>query len=163
MKPEDLICYCGVHCKSCARWHENSIFMKLTMLLAELVDGHGFHYWMPDIVEEFNYSEFRKALDFMSKKENWFICKKGCKKGDGNPNCEIRECCQKQKLDVCFDCSKFPCDKVKGNLEMIERAEEYRKRGKEEWFNQQIEKINKGYEHHTKKYYQIWAQNHPLK
>jgi len=44
--------------------------------------------------------------------------------------------------------------------EMIERAKEYRKLGKEEWLHQQIKKAQEGYEGHTKKYYQIWARKY---
>jgi hypothetical protein len=159
MKPIDLIDYCG----TCARWHENLAFRKLASALAELADGHGLHHWMPDVVKEFDYTEFRNALDFLTKKENWFVCRKGCKAGDSNPYCEIRKCCQEHELDICFDCSEFPCDKVKGNTEIIERAKEYRKLGKEEWLCQQIEKAKKGYEHHTEKYYRIWVGKHPPK
>jgi len=155
MKLSDLIGYCGVYCGTCARWCENSALRKLAAALAELVDSHGFHRWMPDVVKEFNYTEFRKALDFFSQKDTWLVCRKGCKGGDGRLDCQIRKCCKNHGLDVCFDCSEFPCDRVKGNTAMIEGAKDYRKLGKEEWLRQQIKKAKKGYEHHTKKYYQV--------
>ncbi len=159
MKPLDLIGYCGVYCGTCARWHENSVFRKLTTALAELVDGHGFQHWMPEVVKEFDYTEFRKALDFFSRKDTWFICRKGCKGGDGRPDCEIRKCCKNRELNICFDCREFPCDRVKGNAAMIERGKEYRRFGKGAWLRQQIEKAKEGYEHHTKKYYRIQTCN----
>ena len=45
---------------------------------------------------------------------------------------------------------------------MIERAEEYKKLGKDEWLRQQVEKAEQGFELHTEKYYQILARAHPL-
>lgn len=154
---EDLITYCGVYCGYCARWKDSATLARLATAMAELVDTHGFHYWMPGEVKEFDYNEFGKALDFFSKKDSWLICYKGCRHGDGRPNCEIRDCCKEHGLYLCFECSEFPCDMVKENERMLERAREYNELGKEKWIQQQAEKAEKGYEHHTKKYYR-----HPL-
>lgn len=100
-----------------------------------------------------DYKEFRKALGFFSKLEGWPICLKGCKQGDGNPECEIRNCCMERKLDLCFECSQFPCDKVKGNERMVKTASEYKKLGREKWLCLQVKKVQNGYELHTRKYY----------
>lgn len=162
MKPEDLITYCGFYGGNCARWYEYAVFRDLAATLAEWLDAQGYQYWMPTEVKEFDYTEFRKALDFFSKKDTWLICSKCCIGGDGNPDCEIRKCCKDRGLEVCFECSEFPCDIVKGGTKMIERAEEYKKLGKDEWLRQQVEKAEQGFELHTEKYYQIWARAHPL-
>lgn len=153
MKDEDLATYCGGFCGYCARWVENAILADLASAMAELVDAHGFQYWMPKEVKEFDYNEFRKALDFFSSKDSWLICLKGCKQGDGNPYCEIRNCCQKHEVSLCFECREFPCDIIKGDKEMMKRAKEYKKLGKEKWLQQQIKKAKMRYEDHTKKYY----------
>jgi len=160
MKPEDLITYCGVYGGTCARWCEYTVFRDLSAIFAEWVDVQGFHRWMPEWVKEFDYTEFRKALDFFSKKDSWLVCWKCCKGGDGRPDCEIRKCCKNHGLDVCFDCGEFPCDKVKEDTRMIERAKEYKKLGKDEWLRQQVEKAEQGFELHTEKYYQIWAKKY---
>lgn len=161
MKPEDLITYCGGYCSYCARWHEHAAFIQLAGALAELADAHGYQYWMPTEVKEFDYNEFRKALDFFSKKDSWLVCRKRCKQGDGNPLCEIRKCCQERGLDICFECDELPCDRVKENVKMIERAKEYKELGKEEWLRRQIDKAEKRYEAHTKKYYRICVDKEP--
>jgi len=70
-----------------------------------------------------------------------------------NPECEIRNCCMERKLDLCFECSQFPCDKVKGNERMVKTASEYKKLGREKWLCLQIKKVQNGYELHTRKYY----------
>jgi len=160
MKSGDLITYCGAYGGTCARWRGYTVFRDLAAVFAEWVDTQGYQYWMPTEVKEFDYTEFRKALDFFSKKDTWLVCQKCCKGGDANPDCEIRKCCKNRGLDVCFDCSEFPCDKVRGDTKMIERAKEYKKLGKDEWLQQQIEKAKQGFELHTEKYYQIWAKKY---
>jgi hypothetical protein len=90
-------------------------------------------------VKEFNYAEFIKGLEFFSKDDTWLVCRKCCKGGDGRPECEIRNCCQERELDICFDCGEFPCDKGKENTRMIERANEHKKLGQDEWLRQQVE------------------------
>ena len=160
MKPEDLITYCGVYGGTCARWCEYTVFRDIATIFAEWVDAQGYQHWMPGWVKEFDYTEFRKALDFFSKKDSWLVCWKCCKGGDGRPDCEIRKCCENHGLDVCFDCDEFPCDKVKEDTKMIERAKEYKKLGKDEWLLQEVEKAERGFELHTGKYYQIWARRY---
>jgi len=160
MKPENLITYCGVYGGACARWCGNTVFKDFATIFAEWLDAQGYHHWMPTEVKEFDYAEFRKALDFFSKKDTWLVCRRCCKGGDGRPDCEIRKCCKNRGLDVCFDCDEFPCDKVKGDTKMIERAKEYKKLGKDEWLRQHVEKAKQGFELHTEKYYQIWAREY---
>ena len=148
-----MVTYCGGYCGYCARWVENLILADLASVIAGLVDAHGFQHWMPSEVKEFDYKEFRKALDFFSKKNSWLICLKGCKQGDGNPYCEIRDCCKRHEISLCFECGKFPCDMVKDDKKIMERAREYKNLGKEEWLQQQIRKAKNRYEDHTRKYY----------
>lgn len=162
MEPEDLITYCGIYGGTCARWCEYAVFRDLITLLSEWVDASGLRHWMPTEVKEFDYAEFRKALDFFSKHDTWYVCRRCCKGGDGKPDCEIRKCCKDRGLDLCFDCSEFPCRIVQENPKMVGRAKEYRQLGREEWLLQQIEKAQQGFEHHTEKYYQIWANECPL-
>ncbi|MBC7098361.1 DUF3795 domain-containing protein [Candidatus Bipolaricaulota bacterium] len=150
---EKLITYCGLYEGCCARWHENLTFAKLASAFAELADAHGFHRWMPSGVEEFDYIEFRKGLDFFASKGSWFVCTRGCKGGEGNPHCEIRSCCRGRGLGLCFDCGEFPCDRVKDDAAMIARAEEYRRLGRGKWLCLQVERAKAGYGHHTGKRY----------
>lgn len=161
MKPEDLITYCGVYGGTCARWCDSALFIRLAKALAEISDGHGFQHWMPKEVKEFDYNEFRKGLDFFGREDSWLVCRKCCKGGDSNPGCAIRKCCQQHEVDICFECSDFPCDTVKGNVRMIQYAAQYRKLGRNEWLQQQVEKAKQGFELHTDKHYQIWSGTHP--
>lgn len=161
MKSEDLIAYCGVYGGTCARWRDYSEFRTLAAVLAEWVDAQGYQFWMATYAKDFDYTEFRKGLDFFSRNDTWLVCQNCCKGGDGNPECEIRKCCEKRGLNLCFDCEEFPCDKVERDKKMVKRGEEYKELGKDKWVRQQAEKAKQGFELHTGKYYQIHAKEHP--
>jgi len=44
---------------------------------------------------------------------------------------------------------------------MIERARQYKARGKVEWLRRQVERANQGFEGHTKKFYHVSATGTP--
>lgn len=155
MNVENLYTYCGVSCSTCARYYENMLLVKLAKALAELVDAHGFQEWMPAEVREFDYKEFRKGLAFLADKKSWLVCRKTCKEGAGRPDCEIRRCCEARGLSLCFECEDFPCEKVVGNEELMKRAKSFMELGKKAWLNLLSRKIERNYEHHTGKSYEI--------
>lgn len=161
MTPEDLITYCGLYGGSCARYKGFTAFREAVRLVAEVVDSHGFHHWMPDAVEEFDYTEFRKGLDFFGKEDTWLVCQKCCKGGSSGPPDCVRKCCEEHQVNLCFECEEFPCDKVAGDAAMLESAKEYKELGKEKWLQRVVEKARQGFEFHTEKYYQIWAKECP--
>lgn len=161
MKPEELMTYCGGYCGTCARSLEFNAFRGAASLLAELADAHGFQHWLPDAVNDFDYSEFRKGLDFFADPDSWLVCKKTCKGGDGGPPFCVRECCKQQNLDICFECSDFPCEKTKRFQGIEKRAEEYKQLGREEWLRRRAEKANQGFEAHTGKYYEVRISGAP--
>ena len=163
MKKEDLITYCGIYGGTCACWQDYSLFRDNIRLIAKWFDSQGYQYWMPRQTKEFNYDEFRKGLEFFGSNNTWLVCKKCCKGGDGNPDCGIRKCCEKRRLDNCFECDEFPCKLTGKNKELIQRAERYKTLGKSKWLSQEVEKAKQGYEHHGKKYYQICARATPPK
>jgi hypothetical protein len=155
MKPERLITYCGVYGGCCARYIGYRAFREAARLLAEIADSHGFKYWMPGKVKEFDYAEFRKGLDFFGRDDTWLVCRECCSGGGvGPPDC-VRDCCVEHGVDVCFDCDEYPCGRVEGDEAMLERGEEYHQLGQNEWLRRAEEKAVRGYEHHTSKYYQI--------
>jgi hypothetical protein len=42
----------------------------------------------------------------------------GCRAGGGNVHCVQRQCCKEHRLEGCWQCERFPCDK--GYLESAE-------------------------------------------
>lgn len=156
MKTEELVTYCGVYAGTCARWHTSGQFRTLAAMLAELADAHGFQHWMPGSVKEFDYTEFRKGLEFLSRDDTWLVCRTCCKGGDGH-DCRIRNCCRERGVDLCFDCEEFPCDLVRDHTQLMDRSREYRRFGKSEWLRQQVKRAAQGFEHHTGKFYECRA------
>ena len=155
MKHEELITYCGSFCGTCARSLHYTAFRESASVLAELAEGHGFHHWMPDAVKDFDYTEFRKGLEFFANPDSWLVCKAGCKGGSGGPPFCVRDCCKQHDVDVCFDCEEFPCEKTKPFEGIVERGKEYKKLGREEWIRRQVEKMERGFESHTGKCYEV--------
>ena len=164
VKPEDLICYCGYYGGSCAIWCGYPHFRESVKLLAEWVDSMGFQHWMPEVVKDFDYGEFRKGLEFLSKEEGGLHCTKCCQGGEGNPYCEVRKCCQEKGLDICFDCDDLlTCEMIVKFPAIVERCHEYKSLDKEVWLKKQVEKAELGFELHTGKYYNIRAEKKPPK
>ena len=161
MKEEKLITYCGIYGGACARWCGYTRFRDLVTLLAEWVDAQGYRHWMPDEVQEFDYAEFRKGLEFFGRNDSWLVCQRCCTGGDSYPECEIRICCKERGLEICFDCSEFPCATVGEDSGMIERARQYRSQGRRAWLCRQIEKAEQGFEVHTRKYYHVSTSRDP--
>jgi hypothetical protein len=148
MSPDNLLTYCGVYCGTCARWHEYPYFREMARLLGRWIDLQGYGLWMPQEVKEFNYNEFRKALNFFGSDDTSLVCREGCKDGDAYPDCPIRKCCQERQMDVCFDCPDFPCSNVSENHRMLERAKKFKAMGRRKYLEQQVEKSQAGFEHH---------------
>jgi hypothetical protein len=130
-------------------------------MLSEIADAHGFQYWMPGAVKDFDYNEFRKGLAFFSDAGSWLVCQGSCRDGDGRPDCPMRNCCRERKLDNCFNCSYFPCDKVAQNEGMLKRARKYKKLGKDKWLQVQDKRAKQGLELHTGKYYRVRINEKP--
>jgi hypothetical protein len=150
----ELTTYCGSYCGTCARYKDYSILRTAANLLAELINAHGFRYWLPREVS-FNYNEFQKGLDFFRKEDSWLVCQSGCRGGDGEPPDCPRDCCIEHGVDLCFDCQEFPCKKMESDTIMIERAREYKRLGRKAWVQCLVKRAEQGYEHHTNKYYKI--------
>ena len=155
MGPERLITYCGLYGGCCARYRGYQAFRQAAEIVAEICDAHGFHHWMPHVVSEFSYEEFRKGVEFFRRDDTWFTCQRCCKGGGGGPPGCVRTCCEERGVELCFECADFPCERVAGDSAMLARAEEYERLGREEWLSRQIERAERGFEHHTRWCYRI--------
>jgi len=155
MKAEKLVTYCGGFCGTCARSPGYTAFRQAAALVGELVDAHGFRHWLPKTGIQFDFAEFRKGLDFFADPHSWLVCRSTCRGGSGGPPGCPRECCRKRGLEVCFECSEFPCAELKGNTRIADRARGYRKLGRQKWIRSQSSLAAAGFEGHTGKYYLV--------
>lgn len=96
-------CYCGLYCGNCA------VKVKVesaARTLYEEMGKLGFEQIMPYFPDGDKFWSFLKAMSTEG------ICI-SCKVGSGNPACQIRQCAQKKKVDMCALCESYPCDAFK--------------------------------------------------
>jgi hypothetical protein len=104
--------FCGIWCGSCAVG--NGTLGGLSKRCEHIVGGYGVDEWGAED-EGFNGQEFMETLRLI---QNISICR-GCIKGGGKTNCEIRACASRKKLADCMECSET---KTCRNLEALEKV-----------------------------------------
>ena len=91
----DQMGFCGIWCGGCAVG--TSALMELAGRYRELCESHGLGHWG---AAEFDYAEFLKGLDSISRLPG---CR-GCLQGGGRPDCEMRACATERGLRACSFC-----------------------------------------------------------
>jgi hypothetical protein len=94
---KDQIGFCGIWCGSCVVG--NGALRELTKKYEQVIEAYGLQEWGP---KEFDFKEFMKGLSSIQAIP---LCQ-GCLKGDGKPNCEIRTCASRQKINDCSECNQ---------------------------------------------------------
>ena len=92
---KNQIGYCGIWCGSCVVG--NGTLRELTRRYEEIVENYGLEGWAP---RDFDFGEFTKGLASIMAMP---LCR-GCLKGDGNPECQLRACAVGKGLTDCHDC-----------------------------------------------------------
>ena len=108
------VAYCGLYCAECPNY--TGIIADSARDLRKELRKYRFDKTAEflstlSFFKEFKkYSECYEVLGAMVK----LRCNKTCQNGGGNPFCKIRKCCEKKKIDGCWDCIDFEkCDKLK--------------------------------------------------
>ncbi len=100
---------CGLNCNKCQAYIDGDI-RKHAMELKRLLNSFDsyadrFSHFLPVFKK---YPAFKELLTFLSNAN----CK-GCRQGDCKyPNCSVLACCAQNKVDFCFQCDAFPCDRT---------------------------------------------------
>ena len=113
VKQETLLAPCGLHCEDCfshqgriadlARDLRKELRQVRFDKVAEALSGVS---WFKALE---HYDKCYEALGVMVK----LRCRKGCRKGGGNPSCKIRTCSNKKGLAGCWECAEFEkCGKM---------------------------------------------------
>jgi hypothetical protein len=110
----DLIGYCGLYCGDCVG--HTQIVANLARDMRKELRRHRFDKMadmlakVPFFKEFKDYDKCYNLLGTMMKMR----CKKTCRGNGGPPDCKIRTCARKKKLDGCWQCEDFPtCEKLK--------------------------------------------------
>ena len=106
---KNQIGFCGIWCGSCVAG--NGALRELTNGYEEIVEKYGLEEWAP---KDFDFKEFMKGLASIQAMP---LCR-GCLKGDGRSNCEMRACASNKNITDCSECDQPTACK---NLETLEK------------------------------------------
>lgn len=97
---------CGNDCSRCAYYEKSKIVLLSRELSENLVNFENIAEKSKDFMPIFNYYEqFAEILKHLSNGS----CP-GCRFSDKPKcNCSINTCHKKEKVNFCFECSKYPC------------------------------------------------------
>ena len=135
---------CGLDCSRCVFSTNGSVRKNADELLEGLT---GFGKMAKFLAAEnpalAGYDAFLAVLDFLRSGE----CQ-GCRNGagcyDGYDGCEARNCVKTGKVDFCFECDSFPCDRNKFNPLLAEKWKtnnlEMKKNGVESFYAEKKKK-----------------------
>jgi hypothetical protein len=98
---KELVAFCGLYCGDCVQFKRN--VSKFAKDLENELSKENFEKIVKNIPDIKNYNDFREVLEIISKLE----CKECCREGGGNPDCEVRLCCQKKGFYTCAECESF--------------------------------------------------------
>lgn len=109
-----LLAYCGLYCGSCPDYTQSianlASDLKSELDRCKVAKAAGAMAKIPKLKAFANYEQFYELLKTMME----LRCFNPCKKGGGNPNCEIKLCAQKNGFDGCWQCDNFQeCEKLK--------------------------------------------------
>ena len=106
---KNQIGFCGIWCGSCVAG--NGTLRELTKGYEEIVEKYGLEEWAP---KDFDFKEFMKGLASIQAMPS---CR-GCLKGDGRSNCEMRACASNKNITDCSQCDQPTACK---NLETLQK------------------------------------------
>ena len=94
---KNQIGFCGIWCGSCVVG--NGTLRELTKSYEGVIKKYGLEGWAP---KDFDFKEFMKGLASIQAMP---LCR-GCLKGDGRPNCEMRACASNKNIADCSECDQ---------------------------------------------------------
>jgi len=133
------VTYCGLYCGLCA--HKNLIPQRAGQLQKTLHE-EGFDFFYQFGPDRETVPVFWALLRKFSEMDS--SCRTGC----GPPNCEIRTCAKRRGVEVCPQCSEYPCSLIERMAEhypnLIQDGKHLQKVGSKEWIKKQEERAKRG-------------------
>ena len=109
----DSIAYCGLYCGDCP--FHTGVIADLARDLRKELRTYRFKKTaevlsLISFFKEYKkYPECYEVLGAMVKMR----CNKMCRNGGADPNCKIRKCCNRKKINGCWECEDFiDCEKL---------------------------------------------------
>lgn len=130
---------CGIDCSRCAYYEKGKIVLSSKELEVNLINFERMAEKVKDFMPIFeHYEEFSAILKHLSKGD----CP-GCRLSS-KPQCSINGCSKSEKVDFCFQCSKFPCNPVTYNESVVnswlDKNSEMKSKGVEVFYLEQAKK-----------------------
>jgi hypothetical protein len=111
-KKYEYISCCGrYYCRLCDYFRGGKVQIAKNLLY--YVERSGSLRLIAEGQNLYNYDEFVKGLKWLASQDK--PCN-GCRFGGGWswwPDCPVRDCVIQRALDFCYQCSDFPCEKLK--------------------------------------------------
>lgn len=104
-----LIAPCGLICYTCDAMKDGVINQSAKQLLYVLGSYDSFLESSPGSRQiSGKYNNFKDVLEYLAD-----VKCNGCRKDHCmDSNCIVPECTKNQKIDYCYECKDFPCDKT---------------------------------------------------
>jgi hypothetical protein len=144
-KAYEYISCCGrYYCPLCDYFRGGKVQMAKNLLY--YVERSGSLRLIAEGQNVCDYDEFVKGLKWLASQDK--SCK-GCRFGGGWswwPDCPVRDCVIQKELDFCYQCSDFPCEKLKQDpllahkKAIIEANNQLKSTGIEKYAKQLIER-----------------------
>lgn len=98
-----MVSYCGQYCDDCEVYQGRirEVALQLGKMLAIRC--------VQQVMVLEGFPDAQKMLEFLVDRFGQCV---GCKKGGGNPYCEIRKCCSSKGLNLCIECDVVTCEKL---------------------------------------------------
>lgn len=122
---------CGLHCGRCFAFAGGQIHALSSQLQSALGNFEVFAKRFVDLLNDpiyEKYPEFKEVLDHLAKGGCGGCRKEKCKLF---ASCGVRPCAEEQKVDFCFQCADFPCDKTGFDEHLYRRHVEINRKMKE--------------------------------
>jgi len=132
------VSFCGSYCRTCD-WFTGKIRGTFQSALG-MLEEYGFRRLLEGKVDVENLKE---GLSILANTSIDSGCKAEIAKNPEDDRCKIRQCCYQKGLDLCSECTEFPCDLLKSNpgvikFHCIENLMEIKEKGIEYWIDKQL-------------------------
>jgi hypothetical protein len=136
--PLEYVTYCGLYCGLCA---ERTRIPKQAAALKKAMAEEGWPFWGHTI------HGFTGFWEFLEKMDAGGGCP-GCRAGGGDPGFQIRICAREREMELCNECTDFPCGYVNALAAAYPTllADNLRLQaaGLEQWLSEQEERARRG-------------------
>lgn len=98
----EFVTYCGLYCELCGA---RARIPRQAAALQQAMADEGWPFWGSEIPGLAPFWQFLQELQAGGG------CP-GCRAGGGYPACQIRTCARERGVEVCADCTDFPCGHI---------------------------------------------------